>query len=254
MNLCINAVDAMPEGGTLTLANRPATTEEVQRHAPELGGEYVCLTVSDTGTGMDEETLEHAFVPFYTKKPPGKGTGLGLYIVYGIIKAYEGWVRIESVPGDGTKVTLGMPATRRATAPSADAPAEPRLSGGGGGGKRVLVVDDEIGLLILLTEVLEEEAYEVTCAPDGEGALEIIEKSEDGFDLVITDLGMPNMGGRELIERLRVSHPELKILVASGYMDYEELAALKGLGVQAAITKPFQVSEVLEIVTSVMDG
>jgi PAS domain S-box-containing protein len=249
MNLCINSVDAMPEGGLLTLGMHRASRREVERRLPEATGEFVCLTVTDTGTGMGEETLERIFLPFYTQKPIGQGTGLGLYIVYGIVQSHGGWIWVNSLPGRGTTVTVGLPAAKE---PPERPRMEPVVKPVSGDGRRVLVVDDEIGLLVLLSEVLQDAGYEVRCATDGREALGILETHGSDLDVLVTDIGMPNMGGRELVERVREDWPHLRVVVASGYMDTEEHLALRELGVGAVLTKPFHVDEVARVVGEVL--
>ncbi len=240
MNLCLNAADAMEDTGILTLAARPGSPGPPR---------MVRLTVSDTGAGMDRPTLERVFDPFYTTKSPGEGTGLGLYIAYGIVKAHGGSIDVRSRPGAGTTFTIELPACPPPAAPAEAAEMSAPSRGKGG---TVLVVDDEPGILTLLEDILRAEGYRVLTARDGEAALEVLSREREGPDLVITDLGMPGMGGRDLVRRLRDRAPGLPILVSSGYVESRSFRELSGLGVQTILRKPFRLEEVLDAVTALI--
>jgi len=233
VNLALNARDAMPSpsGGTLTIETANTTLEDSvdARSAdatavPLCSGEYVRLTVRDTGTGMDATTLARAFEPFFTTKPYGQGTGLGLATVYGIVKQSFGDIQIESTPGSGSAFTIHLPV----------APAERRrvkVSSSGGhesadawtdivpaiGRRGVLLVEDDDGIRLFAAEVLARAGYSVLTARHGVEALEQMRKYDESIDVVVTDVVMPEMGGRELIERLRQQRGDLAVLYITGY-------------------------------------
>ena len=252
-NLCLNAVDAMSAGGDLHLAWRRGDGAEAGKFGADASKTYVCFSIRDTGEGMDSETLASIFEPFYTKKPVGKGTGLGLYVVYGIAKSHDGWVSVDSEPGRGTRVTLGIPeeVSPAESGPVTERDAPPRKRDRASP-PHILVVDDEVGLLGLLTEVLESESYRVTTARDGEEALKVFAANRSDLDLMITDIGMPNMGGHELIRKVRELDRDFPIVVASGYMDPSQLAALEGTDILAVLAKPFEVRDVVDTLAGIL--
>ena len=254
LNLCINARDAMPDGGRLTIetANKwvDASTSK-QRGLDE--GQYVTVCVSDTGVGIDKDTLEKVFEPFFTTKPMGEGTGLGLSMVYGFARQSHGHVRIYSEVGQGTMVCLYLPrhcgeVQAAETHVAADAP---QL---GSGGKSVLVIDDEPVIRMLVVDALEEMGFECAEAEDGPGGLTILERAER-LDLLITDVGLPGgLNGRQVADRARELRPDLKVLFITGYA---ENAALNhghiGPGTRV-LTKPFSVSELTSRIESLLAG
>jgi two-component system, cell cycle sensor histidine kinase and response regulator CckA len=237
INLALNARDAMATGGALRLSTRfQAVAPEVASY--HLGfelppGRYALLAVADAGIGMDAETLAHAFDPFFTTKPIGKGTGLGLATVYGIVKQSGGYVWAESDPGCGTTFTVCLPAVRvegLATPESAEVAAA-------GNDARVLVVDDEPGVRQLSVRMLDRLGYRAEEVADAAGALEAIDALRP--DLVLTDLMMPGMNGRELRDRIRILHPGLPVVLMSGHPTAETLRQeLDGPG-DHWIDKPF---------------
>jgi two-component system cell cycle sensor histidine kinase/response regulator CckA len=225
MNLVVNARDAMPEGGKLLLATGHAALPDpgVERLPDAKPGDYVVLTVTDTGHGMDAATAERIFEPFYTTKARGAGTGLGLSTVYGIVKQCDGAIEVESTPGEHTTFRLYFPRVAEKAEPlvlQVEACRELRseresLQGSG----TVLLVEDEEALRAIGKEILEAYGYNVLLAGDGVAALELARDHTDPIRLLMTDILMPNMGGIELAERLSALHPELKILYTSGYND-----------------------------------
>jgi signal transduction histidine kinase len=218
MNLAVNSRDAMPKGGHLIISVNPVTVSEAycQTHQEARPGSFVCLRVVDTGCGMDQETLAHVFEPFFTTKEIGKGTGLGLATVYGIIKQHDGWVDVSSEVGKGTTFNLLFPARSEAveakpreTAPAAEAPR---------GKETILVVEDEPVLRDMAHIILEQCGYRVMEAGSGVEALAVWEQHHASIDLLLTDMVMPEgMSGMELAQRLYATKPTLKIIVASGY-------------------------------------
>jgi len=239
LNLCINARDAMPNGGKLTIEtvncsfNPTAAVEREMRP-----GDYVDLSVSDTGTGMSEEVIQRAFDPFYTTKPLGQGTGLGLSMIYGFAKQSGGQVRIDSTLGEGTTVHLFLPrhdARETAAADTSDFARAPRAAAG----DTVLIVDDEPSVRMLIAEVLAELGYTAIEAGEGSSALRVLQ-SDTRVDLLVTDVGLPGgMNGRQLADFGRVARPKLKVLFITGYAEKTVVGGDKledGMGI---LTKPF---------------
>jgi CheY-like chemotaxis protein len=219
MNLALNARDAMPHGGMLTIETAAvAPNAELTSHGlDEKAGGYAMLAVSDTGVGMDEATRGRIFEPFFSTKAPGKGTGLGLATVFGVVKQSGGTILVQSEPGKGT--------TFRAYFPVDDAPVAPRPSSfpsemrGLGGSETILLVEDEPLVRTLAGTILRKRGYDVL---EAEGASDALLKCEDHpgpIDLLLTDVVMPRMSGRQLAERILTSRPGIKVLYMSGYTD-----------------------------------
>ena len=213
LNLALNARDAMPFGGTLAVGARGADAAE---GPPGLApGDYVCVEVTDTGTGMDEETLKRDAEPFFTTKGVGKGTGLGLSMVHGLAAQSDGAMRITSRPGQGTTVELWLPAAER---PASAQPAAPAHATSHAHARRVLLVDDDPLILLSTAALLEDLGHTVVQASSGAAALEFLRAGEM-VQLVVTDQAMPGMLGTELVRQVRASWPELPIILATGYAD-----------------------------------
>ena len=223
MNLAVNARDAMPAGGTLTIETANGDTQ-------------VVLTVSDTGTGMDRETLSRVFEPFFTTKERGKGTGLGLATVYGIVKQSGGEVTVSSEPGKGSEFLITFP---RVEAPLAEAPAARRALLPVPGSGTVLLVEDEVAVRELIHSVLEVNGYRVLTARDPHDALRLGEGYAGSLDLLITDVIMPGMNGRDLAGRITASRPGLRVLYISGYSEEILEGARVPGGGTAYLQKPF---------------
>jgi len=234
MNLVVNARDAMPDGGRLTLATaNEHITDFDSRASPELPpGHYVMLTVRDTGTGIDAATLPSIFEPFFTTKERGRGLGLGLATVYGIVKQCEGHIDVESAPGRGTTVRVYLPMARAESgAGGPGVPSSTRTS------RIILLVEDEEPVRLFAKAALEEQGYRVLEAGQGWEALKRLSEFDGAIHLVIADVMMPEMGGSELARRLAVERPGLPILFLSGYTDDE--MTLRGLGPPSAfVQKP----------------
>jgi two-component system, cell cycle sensor histidine kinase and response regulator CckA len=254
MNLAVNARDAMPKGGRLRIETSVVTMDaaRVRQHAEARPGEFVCLTVSDTGWGMDHHVLQHIFEPFFSTKEVGKGTGLGLATVYGIVKQHHGWIEVESEPGAGT--------TFRVFLPPATEPQNSTFDSGhinrnvNGGSESVLIVEDEPGLRELMRKILGEFHYHVVAAASGVEALRLWDEFNGKFDLLLTDMIMPGgMTGSELAAELRRRHPGLKIIYSSGYSS--ELVG-KDLGHSEIpfIAKPYLPDQLARIVRDCLDG
>ncbi|WP_312799713.1 ATP-binding protein [Pseudomonas sp.] len=217
INLVINARDAMPHGGTITISTAAFDVESDQeaRWAELKEGQYIQLTVTDTGMGMAPDVLAKVFEPFYTTKPIGQGTGLGLSMVYGYLKQAKGSVQILSEPGNGTSVHLYMPCHK---GDANTLPAEKNRVAPLGSGEIVLVVEDEAVVRSLIVEVLDELGYRALQAADAQEAIPLLE-SDQRIDLMISDVGLPGMNGRQLADFARLSRPNLKVLFATGYAD-----------------------------------
>ena len=218
LNLAVNARDAMPRGGRLAIETANVDLDETytQYHVPLRAGEYVRLSASDTGTGMTPEVQAHIFEPFYTTKPPGKGTGLGLATVYGIVKQSGGYIWVYSEPGQGTTFKIYLP-REAGGVPAAAPPARPLAAPGGT--EHILVVEDDAQIRSLIRGVLDASGYTVLEARRGEDALRLSEQHAGALHLLLTDVVMPGMSGRELAQRLAAHHPGMKVLFMSGYTD-----------------------------------
>ncbi len=236
MNLCVNAVDAMPDGGTLTL-----------RSLARAGGE-VEVRVEDTGTGMPQEVLEKALDPFFTTKPEGKGTGLGLALVYGTIKAHQGTVALHSEPGRGTVVTLRLPAWEGEGVGTPPAPESRR--GAGSGTLEVLVVDDDELVQTSLRAMLRQLGHRPTVVDRGEAALATLEAGAQP-DVVILDLNMPGLGGAGTLPRLRALRPETPVLLCTGRMDQRALDLAQAFEAVTTLPKPFTLQDLRGFLASV---
>jgi PAS domain S-box-containing protein len=240
LNLCINARDAMPVGGKLKIETANQTLDSVQAFSSEMRpGGYVCLSVTDTGTGMSDEVVQRAFDPFYTTKPLGQGTGLGLSMIYGFAKQSGGQVRISSKLGQGTTIHLFLPRhseQEKIAETSGDFSSAPRADIG----QTVLIVDDEPSVRMLVTEVLAELGYTAIESADGVSALQVL-RSDTRIDLLVTDVGLPGgMNGRQLADFGRTARPALKILFITGYAERAVMDVGGGLDDGMGIlTKPF---------------
>ena len=217
MNLAVNARDAMPRGGRLTIEVSNVELDEAyaRTRLEAQAGSYVMLAVSDTGTGMDRETVTRIFEPFFTTKPSGKGTGLGLATVYGIVTQSHGHVAVYSEPGHGTMFRIYLPREVEARAPSSPG----LVDGPTGGSETVLLVDDDAEVVDLAQEILASEGYRVLAARHPDEALVAAERHPTTIDLVLTDVVMPKMSGPQLFERLQATRPHARVLYMSGFAD-----------------------------------
>lgn len=255
MNLVVNARDAMPDGGrvVLEITNVTPDSEFYRRNPDAETGEYVRLSVADTGEGIPEEVKPHVFEPFYTTKAEGEGTGLGLATCYGIVKQSGGQIELVSELGRGTTFTIYLP--RVASEETVEPSREERSSGIPRGSETILLVEDEEAVRELAARVLTDQGYTVLKASNGAEALRIAEAgSVSDIDLLLTDVIMPVMGGREIADRLTSMRPDLKVLFTSGYTD-DTIARQGVLRPGTAFThKPFSPSELARKVREVLDG
>ncbi|BBK30804.1 PAS domain S-box-containing protein [Stella humosa] len=239
LNLAINARDAMPDGGRLTIetANAHLDSVYVARQRDIAAGQYVCLCVTDTGTGMAPEVVQRAFDPFFTTKPIGQGTGLGLSMIYGFTRQSEGYAKIYSEVGRGTTVKLYLP-RHRGGAVEADAMPQLTVAHQAEDGETVLVVEDEAVVRGLIVDVLQDLGYRALEAADGDAALAILRQAPR-IDLLVTDMGLPGLNGRQIADAARERRPGLKVLFMTGYAENAALANGFLDPGMAMITKPF---------------
>jgi two-component system cell cycle sensor histidine kinase/response regulator CckA len=252
MNLGINARDAMPNGGKLTIETENVVLDQdyCRTHLEVTPGNYVMLSMSDNGTGMDERTQEHIFEPFFTTKGPGKGTGLGLAMVYGIVKGHGGNITCHSKPGEGTVFRIYFPVMEegRESGPDEEELVEIR-----GGTETILLVDDEDSIRELGGEMLRRFGYTVLVAVDGETALEIYREEKENIALIILDLIMPGMGGQKCLEKVLEIDPAQRVLIASGHSpNGSTRESLQG-GASGYVKKPYELRPMLAMVRQILD-
>jgi signal transduction histidine kinase/ActR/RegA family two-component response regulator len=244
MNLCVNARDAMPEGGRLTIALENRTRD---------GAEFVRLTVSDTGTGMDAETRRRIFEPFFTTKEVGKGTGLGLAMVYGVVTQHEGTLAVDSEPGRGTRFVIELPrSTQAPEAVSAPTPAR-RPDSEKGAGETVLVVDDDEMVRQFARAILTQAGYVVLEAEDGARAVSIYSQERSRIAAVLLDLMMPNRSGLEVLADLRRIDPAVRVILCSGYSAEGQGLDLARLGAKEFLQKPYAPTAMVRAIRQVLD-
>ncbi len=249
LNLYVNASQAMPRGGELTLktANVKLDGKDVKPLKME-PGPYVRIMVSDTGIGMDEKTMERIFEPFFTTKELGKGTGLGLASVYGIIKNHGGFINVDSEKGKGTTFTIYLPTTKRDVKIKEDDPG--RILEGS---ETILLVDDEKIILNVGLEILESMGYQVLVAGSGKAAIEVYKENQDKIDMIILDTIMPEMGGNETYQQLKEINPQVKVLLSSGYGIDDQAVQMLALDCDGFIQKPFNMKDLSKSTRAILD-
>jgi PAS domain S-box-containing protein len=252
LNLAYNSRDSMERGGALTIATQQVTLDGdyCRDHLETVPGPYALWRVSDTGTGMDKDTVEHIFEPFFTTKGVGKGTGLGLSTVYGIVKSHEGHIFCNSEVGKGATFTIYLPSIDLEH-PGGE---ESRRVESRGGTETLLLVDDDASIVNVALTFLERLGYTVLVAGSGEEALERYGAKEGNIDLVVLDLGMPGMGGEQCLRELATLDPGVKVLVASGYASAGQGGRLRESGATGFITKPYSMRALSEEVRRVLDS
>jgi two-component system cell cycle sensor histidine kinase/response regulator CckA len=251
MNLSINSRDAMPEGGELVFRTETAVIGDSATSkatgVPE--GDYVLLTISDTGQGMERSTLEHIFEPFFTTKKAGEGTGLGLSMVYGIIKGHGGYILCNSTPGKGTSFMIYFPVVKKSIDMNKVVVAEPVQKGSN---ENILFIEDDETTREVVEELLKQSGYSVFTASDCDEAIKLYSENMEKIDLVISDLIMPGMGGKKLVETMLTINPLAKIIVASGYNVQESAVSAREWGAKDFISKPYEISRMLKVLKNVL--
>ncbi|OPZ61067.1 MAG: Blue-light-activated protein [Deltaproteobacteria bacterium ADurb.Bin510] len=249
MNLCTNAYAAMKTGGTLAVAVKACEIAPEDRVHGLTPGHYVRITVNDTGSGMDHETMQHIFEPFFTTKAKGEGTGLGLATVHGIVKSLKGEITVYSVPGEGTSFHVYLPRSdARSEQAQTKANAVPL-----GRGEKILLVDDELPILGLGSHLLTRLGYAATTAATPEEALAIFTREPAGFSLVITDYAMPHMNGAELAGAILKIRPDIPIVLTSGFSPDVSEKWLKDIGISHFIQKPYRLQTVAETLAAILN-
>jgi CheY-like chemotaxis protein len=253
MNLAVNARDAMPDGGELGISIGVicADADGFKAKDSEARGQFLCLTVTDKGSGMDKATLDRIFEPFFTTKEPGKGTGLGLATVHGIVAQHKGWVEVESDVGKGTTFKVFLPASRQIISNEPPARKLEALKGH----ETVLVVEDEVGVRRLVTQSLRLLGYAVFEAENGRSAMAMWRERHGEFDLLFSDMVMPGgMTGLDLAQTLRQEKPGLKVIISSGYSaEIGGQSKLEADGI-AYLQKPYRVELLSRAVRDCLNG
>jgi two-component system cell cycle sensor histidine kinase/response regulator CckA len=261
LNLCVNARDAMPSGGNLTVRTTLVHRRTVaEHHAEAVAPWYVCIEVVDTGVGMDAGVRSRIFEPFFTTKETGQGTGLGLSIVYAIVKNHHALIDVESQPGRGTTFRLYLPIASVKEKSSAEpvpleAPVqreEPAVKAGNDRGT-ILLAEDEENMVQLLKRVLGQRGYQVLVAADGAVAIDLFSRHSHEIDVVLLDLGLPKIAGWDLIRRLKDKNPAVNVVVASGYIEPELKSKMFEAGVKAVVHKPYAVTTIIETLQEVIE-
>jgi PAS domain S-box-containing protein len=249
LNLCINAGQAMPNGGTLEVKTEKVKLAGAKAlFGKELHGAYLRLEVADTGEGMDEETLSHIFDPFFTTKDVGTGTGLGLSTVFGTVQAHDGGLRVSSRLGKGTTFEVFLP-----TARGGEKPVEPLEESRATGTEAILVIDDEEGVREVTKNVLERNGYRVTAFSDGVEALERFRANPESFQLIIMDQTMPNATGEWVLNTVRGVRPDVPVVLCTGYSETMTPERAKALGANRFLYKPIKAGDLARIVRDVLD-
>jgi PAS domain S-box-containing protein len=266
LNMCINAKEAIMARGhgelIIETSNKELSKEDISFHPKARPGKYVMLTISDTGIGMDEETVQRIFEPFFTTKPTGKGGGLGLAVTYNIVKSHNGFITVYSEKGKGTSFKIylpelttgqaGMPVSEQPIPDEATKAPEQQTSQKAEG--TILVAEDEDAIRTMVKRILERAGYSVIITPDGKQAVEQYRQQKDNIDMVILDLIMPGWSGLETLKVLRKINPNLKVLISSGYSSDSMNEEILKLGINGFIQKPYVIKELLEEVKRIIAG
>jgi len=252
LNLCVNSRDAIASSGTITISTRAYSSNDLRPRYPEATfPQYVCISVDDTGSGMDESTRGLIFEPFFTTKDISRGTGLGLAVVYGIISTHKGFVDVSSTPGEGTTIFLYFPVSTGI--PSATQTAAKKQMTPRGGTESILVIEDESLLQEILVSVLENAGYSVNAATNGHEALRILEDKGKRIDLVISDFGLPGLSGYDVFLKMRELNPSIPTILCSGFIRPESKEAMVQAGIKRILHKPYDTNEILVCVREVLE-
>jgi PAS domain S-box-containing protein len=248
LNLFVNAADAMPTGGKLMLKTSNATHNDIKsKEYQPVAGDYLRLSVSDTGIGMDEKVRQRIFDPFFSTKETGKGTGLGLASVYGIIKNHGGYIEVQSQKGQGSQFSIFLPASAKQVPTIAES--APEIIKGSG---TILMVDDEEMVLDVGAQVLKKLGYTVLESNNGRNAVELYKKLQDKINLVVLDIVMPDMGGAEVYDRLKEINPDVKVLLSSGYSIDDQAREIMERGCDGFIQKPFSLKAMSDKIAGIL--
>ncbi|HZR45888.1 MAG TPA: ATP-binding protein, partial [Candidatus Manganitrophaceae bacterium] len=253
LNLCINARDAMPKGGRITLAtkNHAVAESDPRTHPIRRPGDYVLLAVSDTGTGMDEKTLERIFEPFFSTKGPERGTGLGLSIVHGAVGRHGGWITVESRPGKGSTFNVFLPASEeRRRLPADQGTAIQKLPRRA---EKILVVEDDPLLRGVFEAALGGSGHPILLAENGEEGLRMAERHAGALSLIVSDMVMPKVSGREFYQKVQKISPGMKFLFISGYADLSTDQEWLGKNRLPLLLKPFSPAELVARVREILE-
>jgi PAS domain S-box-containing protein len=254
LNLCVNARDAMPHGGAITIRVKTWTSAQLHERFPDaVHDRYMCMSIEDTGIGMDEITRTRIFDPFFTTKESGKGTGLGLAVAYGIVQTHNGFIDVYSVQGIGTKFDIYLPVSTDVQQPQLSS-ASNATSNAIHGTETILIVEDEDFLLKILGSVLESHGYTVISAQDGETAVKLYQERRQEIDLVLTDMGLPKISGRDEFNMLKAINPQVNVIIASGFLEPEIKTELAAAGVREFIQKPYRPEELMQTLRQVLDS
>jgi CheY-like chemotaxis protein len=250
LNLVNNARDAMPSGGILRVSTHcvdGVTARSIYKNAS--ADEYLHLVISDEGEGMSEETRSRMFEPFFTTKGVGKGSGLGLAVVYGVVHGHDGFINVVSRPYEGTEFHVYLPASRGSVAAT---PIPDHVADKQGKSETVLVIEDEPMLLDLLQVLLETNGYRVLTAADGEQALKVYQENLKEISVVLSDMGLPKIGGWEVFQRMKELNPSVRSILASGYLDQHLRSDLIDAGAKDFIQKPYIPDQILKRIREVI--
>jgi CheY-like chemotaxis protein len=252
MNLATNAYHAMEETeGELKVSLKEVESGQYDFINPDMAaGSYACLTIADTGTGMNKKTIDKIFDPFFTTKEKGKGTGMGLSVVHGIVKSMNGEVQVYSEPGKGTQFHIYLPVVKSANEKQETQTNEPIQ----GGTESILLVDDEEGIITMEKLALERLGYRVTSRTSSIEALEAFRVNPDKFDLVITDKAMPKMPGDKLAAELMKIRPDIPILLCTGFSESMTEEKIESLGIKGLLLKPIIIRDLAKKMREVLDG
>lgn len=249
INIAINSRDAMPNGGKLILNLKGVLNTEIKnRFGDQTDNDFVAISVIDTGIGMDEDTKNRIFDPFFTTKGPGKGTGLGLSIVYRIVSQHNGYIDVQSKLNEGSTFTIYIPILKKHIKEFSTSENEVKKSSN----KLILLIDDEDMLRDLLMEMLTKAGYRVMAARDGLEGMEIYKNNKEKIDLVISDIGMPKLGGEEMFKQIKLLNPAVKLIFISGFLEIEKKQELEMHGIKGFIQKPFKANEILKLINNVL--
>ncbi|MDP2209824.1 MAG: PAS domain S-box protein [Bacteroidota bacterium] len=252
LNLCVNARDAMPKGGTLSVRTEVVDTAIVRKKFRDAkDAPYICVSVTDTGSGMSEATMQKIFEPFFTTKEKDKGTGLGLAVVYGSVKSHNGYIDVESTVGEGTTFYVYIPALSNGE--KVTPVIQDEKTNIAGGNETILVVEDEEMILDIVTNILESKGYKVMTARDGYEALQVYIEKKNEIALVISDLGLPKLNGADLLKKLKEINPLIKVIIASGHIETDAQSEMQKYGNVNFMQKPYTVWKVLNQVRTLID-